>query len=500
MPPAPSLTGMQIVPPYTPAPVPGEDDRDYPGRRPVIAAVALVSFMAAADTSMVMVALPALAGFFGAGYGGAAWVLLAYLLVVTVLLVPAGRLGDARGQKTVCLSGAGLFTLGALLCGLAPDLFVLLLCRALQGAGTALFAATSASLVAQQFPRKERSLTHRTLSVANGVGIAAGFLLGGIVLSFLPWQAIFFISVLPGTIACLLIRRHIPADTPQVPAPAVLYDLPGACLLMTAAGLSAFMLVPPAGGSPGSLPGPATIIPVVLLWVAFIAWELRYPAPLTGIHRVTGRDARLAAGAGISYRIALSGMTLLLPVFLLAAGYSPLLAGTILFVPALLVLAAGPAAGILMYRWGARPLCIAAGLLLAAALALLSLAGIWLFPAIVITALALRAVSSGLFIPPNMRLVLAATSREHRGTASGTWYFSSYLATFAGTAAAAAILVVLIPGVPAVAAWSGAGLPVTADAFRPVFAAMIVPVAVALLLTAVAREWHNPARPGPAAG
>lgn len=416
-------------------------------RRLITAAVVLGSFTGAADASIVIMALPTLAGYFNVGTSEASWVLLSYLLVVTAFLIPFGRLGDMNGQKKIYGAGFALFTVSSLLCGISTSLSGLILCRALQGFGGAMIMATGPALISLSIPAQGRGRAFGYLSAANGLGLAAGFGLGGLILPFLPWQWIFFINVPMGIAACVIAYLCIPPDTPHRGVQGAELDCPGALLVMLSTGLFVYVL---SFGEELGWTNPAILAAGLLSLVfcaAFIAHERRQPSPLIPFGLLKNPAIGLGLSAALVHRIVIAGMTFLLPLYLtLVQGYSTEFTGLLLFVPSLFIMVTGPVAGSLSDRRGSWWLCVLAGFLLLVSFVLFIMIRDTTALLLIIPALALRAVSIGLFIPPNMRRILTATPREHRGTVSGIWYFVSYLASIIGIAVFEAIFDIWIRG------------------------------------------------------
>jgi EmrB/QacA subfamily drug resistance transporter len=416
-------------------------------RRLITTAVVLGSFMGAADASIVIMALPTLAAYFNVGTNEVLWVLISYLLVVTAFLIPFGRLGDLQGLKKIYIAGFALFTGSSLLCGIAPDLSALILCRALQGLGGAMIVSTGPAIISLAIPAHERGRAFGYLSAANGLGLAAGFGLGGIILPFLPWQWIFFINVPVGAAACVIAYLCIPQEKPHPVMQGLAFDCPGALLVMLTAGLFVYAL---SFGEELGWTNPVILAAGILSLVscaAFVIYERRQPSPLIAFGLLKNPTIAFGLSAALVHRTVIAGMTFLLPLyFVLVQGYSTAFTGLLLFVPSLFIMVTGPVAGSLSDRNGSWWLCVLAGFLLLLSLVLFIVSCDTSALLLIIPALVLRAVATGLFVSPNMRSILAAVPREHRGAVSGIWYFVSYLASIIGIAVFEAIFDIWIQG------------------------------------------------------
>ena len=166
-----------------------------------VAAVCFGAFMGQLDASVVTVAFPALQRQFGAGLASVQWVSLAYLLVLTALLVPAGRWSDRAGRKLMYLYGFVVFAGSSAACGLAPSLGALIALRVVQAAGAALLQANSVALVVTSVPARTRRAALGVQAAAQAVGLASGPVIGGLLVAAAGWRWVFFLNVPVGVLA-----------------------------------------------------------------------------------------------------------------------------------------------------------------------------------------------------------------------------------------------------------------------------------------------------------
>jgi MFS family permease len=166
-------------------------------------------------TSIANVALPELASVFAVSFSEVRWVVLAYLVANTVLVVVAGGLGDVLGRKRLLLAGIALFFIASLLCGLSPSLWLLVAARAVQGFAAAILMALSMALVATTAAKGQTGRAMGLLGTASAIGTALGPSIGGALLSHLDWRAIFLVNVPLAAVALLLAWRHLPDDGPM---------------------------------------------------------------------------------------------------------------------------------------------------------------------------------------------------------------------------------------------------------------------------------------------
>nr|WP_320161435.1 MFS transporter [uncultured Methanoregula sp.] len=404
-------------------------------QRIIITVVVLGSFIGAVDSGIVVISLTAISRFYAVGTSPASWVLISYLLVLTGLLIPFGRLADVKGPKNIFVAGFVLFTASSFLCGIAASLPELILFRALQGIGGAMITAMGPALITNFIPAHGVGRAFGYLTAANGLGLAAGFGLGGIITYFFSWQWIFFINIPIGIIAIITAVLFIPCRDVRKESVVVTgtFNLRGSLLIMTGAGLFIFTL---SLGQELGWTSPAILAAFflsILFTVLFVISERRSATPLLHLDLLKSRGISLGIGAAMSNRLVVSGMIYLIPLYLeIVTGYTTGFVGFLLLAPSLLILVAGPAAGLISDRIGSRWLCTLSGFLLLASIIFFIIFDDSSPLIFIIIALCLRTISMGLFAPPNLHLVFSCAPREHQGAVSGLWYFSRYLASTIG--------------------------------------------------------------------
>jgi len=151
--------------------------------------------MPSLDTSIANVGLPALAQSFHASFQHVQWIVLAYLLAITTLIVSAGRLGDIVGRRRLLIAGIGLFTIASLLCGAAPTLSLLIAARAAQGLGAAVMMALTVAIAGETVPKTKTGSAMGLLGTMSAIGTTLGPSLGGLLIAGFGWPSIFLINV-----------------------------------------------------------------------------------------------------------------------------------------------------------------------------------------------------------------------------------------------------------------------------------------------------------------
>jgi MFS family permease len=183
-----------------------------------VASLSLPVLLASLGISIATVGLPAMAQAFDVSFGQVRWIVLAYLLANTLLLVVVGRLGDRVGARRLLLAGIGVFTVASALCGLAPGFGLLLAARAMQGLGAAILAVLALALVGDAVPKARAGTAMGVLGTMSAVGTALGPSIGGLLIAGFGWRAIFLVQVPLGALAFLLARRQLPTARPAAVA------------------------------------------------------------------------------------------------------------------------------------------------------------------------------------------------------------------------------------------------------------------------------------------
>ena len=197
------------------------NDGTEPVRKwPAMITVLIMTFMVCLDSSIVTVALPVMREELGVGIADIQWVTTTYLAATCLAVLFFGQMGDRRGKVYIFQLGVAVFTLGSLLCGMSPTLGVLVCARAVQGLGCAAAMANNMGIITEIFPSEERGRAMGLLATFVALGMMAGPVLGGMLVSVFPWESIFLINVPVGIAAFLAGLRTLPHVRPAADAPA----------------------------------------------------------------------------------------------------------------------------------------------------------------------------------------------------------------------------------------------------------------------------------------
>ncbi|ODU26780.1 MAG: MFS transporter [Pseudonocardia sp. SCN 73-27] len=404
--------------------------------------VCLGAFMGQLDASIVTLIYQPLQVEFGVSLAAVQWVSLAYLLGLTALLIPVGRLADVHGRKLTYTYGFVVFSLASLACGLAPSLAALTGFRLVQALGAALLQANSVALVTTSAPEGRRRAALGVQAAAQALGLALGPTIGGILVSTLGWRWVFGINVPIGAVAVvaglfLLPRtRHRTAAGP--------WDHLGTLLLAASTTTLLLGMSVVAGlGPPAWVAAPLLVVAAAAA-AAFVARQRRATTPLLDRTLVADRTVAYGLLGALCGYLVLFGPLVLVPLVVTRSGGSAMHAGLVLTaLPAGFALAAAGAERVLPPRWTDRRRSTAGAALAVAALAALlvvPLTAPWMAGL-----LALLGLGLGLFSPANNSQVMGAISLKAAATGGGLVNMARSLGTALGVALVTLALSVL-PG------------------------------------------------------
>ncbi len=400
-----------------------------------VATVCLGAAMAAIDASIVNVGLPTMQHYFKTTTSNIAWVSLTYLLVLTTIVVLAGRMADGIGRSRMYRAGFLVFGIASAGCGFAPSLGVLLVSRLVQGVGAAMLQANSVAIVTSSVPASMRGRAIGVQGAAQAVGLAIGPAVGGLLIAAFSWRAIFLVNLPIAAIALIVAPFTLPKDAHHHSMPHI--DGMSSVLLAVALVLALFTLNP-------SIPGHQfwyleLAVAVVLAYI-FARRQGSVATPLIepGLVKILNVTGGVLLGV-LSFSV-LYGVLFLAPYYLqevrhLPAGRMGLLVTAI----ALAMTAVAPFAGTLADRFGNRKVAVGGLVVLAAGTVAIFLwtplmAFAWTVPAMV-----LIGAGAGVFTPPNNSSVMGSAPAEHLGVTGGLLNMGRSIGMSLGVALAASI-------------------------------------------------------------
>jgi len=383
----------------------------------VVTATVLGSGMAALDATVVGIALPAIGQDFHAAVTSLQWVVDAYTLTLAGLLLLGGTLGDSYGRRRVFRIGVVWFAIASLLCGLAPNVAVLIAARALQGVGGALLTPGSLAILQASFAEDDRGAAIGAWSGLGGVATAVGPFLGGWLISAVSWRLVFYIN-LPLAVAVVVIARHVPET--KAPGPVPRLDIKGAaCISGALAGITYGLIAASSTGWASV----SVLVPLVagaVLLGLFILVEAGEPEPMLPLGVFRSRQFSAANAVTFVVYAALGGLLFLVPVVLqVVHGYSPVEAGVSLLPVTFIMLLLSSRSGALAARIGPRLQMSVGPLVLALSLALFTRVGAsGDYLTAVLPAVLAFGFGVAIMVAPLTATALSAAPADHAGIAS----------------------------------------------------------------------------------
>lgn len=439
--------------------------------------------MAFLDSTVVNVAVPAIAEDFDVGGDGVQWVLTAYLLTLASLILLGGALGDRYGPRRIFVVGAVWFAAATVACAVAPNLPTLVVARLLQGIGGALLTPTSLALVQASFEPEDRARAVGAWAGLTGLSGAIGPVLGGWLIDGPGWRWAFLLSV-PVVVLALVAVRAAPATTTSS---AGRFDLGGAAVAVVALGGLTLALNRAAedGWSDPTVVAAASLS--VLAAVGFVVWERRVATPLVPGRLFASRTFTVLSVATFALYALLGGVFFFVVYQLqVVAGFGALAAASALVPTTLLLLVGSSASGALADRIGPRPQMVVGPLVTVAGVVVLATIDTdteWVpgvLPGSILMGLGLVG-----FVAPLTATVMACVDQRLVSTASGV---NNAIARTAGLVALA-----VIPSVSGLTVAVGSDATTEAYRWSMAICAVLGVAAAALAAAFLPRRVRRPA-------
>jgi EmrB/QacA subfamily drug resistance transporter len=413
----------------------------------ILLVIGFGSFLTGIDSAVINLILPLVRREFWTSVAAVQWISLAFLLTVSGLLLPCGRVGDLFGLRRVYLAGVIVFLLAAFLCAVAPGVSYLMGFRVLQAAGSAMIQSVAPALLTLQFPEGRRGRVLGLQLTMTYLGLTVGPFLGGFVAEWWSWRGVFWLY-LPIT-ALLLLLSFLLLPEAGSRRKDGRFDVSGAGLLLGAVvigmlGITGFEL----GGIGNPLKAvlrAGLIVLALLLGLAFVrhekALERAQARPIISFSLFARRSFSLSAALSVIGYTCEFFVSFLMPFYLLQVlGFSPLQVGLLFMAKSMVMIATAPLAGDLSDRKGPRPLSVASMLCFASALWLQSQLSEKAGVVDVLAVLGVTGLAGGLFVAPNNSAMVGVARREMKGMASAILALVRNFGMVSGTALSGALL------------------------------------------------------------
>lgn len=383
----------------------------------ITVAVGIGTFMSALDSSVINLAMPLIKADFGASLSIVEWIITAYLLVVSSLLLTYGRLSDLYGQKKLYLIGFIIFVFGSILCGLSASIEMLIAFRAVQAVGAGMLFSTGPAIITNAVPSEERGRALSSAAVAVALGLSSGPVIGGLLATHLGWPYIFYINVPIGILGIIMVVKNVPdikpksSDTP--------FDVIGSILVFAAL----FLILLPLSmkNEISGLLFALFLGAGLILAAVFIVLELRHKHPMLDLKLFKNRVFAASNGAALFVYMAQFIFIFLSPFYLQTLRqFTPDFAGLLYLPMPLASMCIAPVSGILSDKLDSRYISALGALIMACGLLMLSFLNTGTSLYYIVVSMALTGLGYGLFQTPNNSAIMGNVPAFNRGTAAGT--------------------------------------------------------------------------------
>lgn len=390
------------------------------------------TFMAVLDSNIVNVALPVIAASLHVELAVVQWVVMAYLLIITILLPIFGRIGDLYGRRRIFLLGFIIFTVGSLLCSISYSIWSLVLARVVQGGGASMLMANAPAIVGVTFPGKERGRALGMIGAVVALASMVGPSLGGALVGMFSWQSIFYINLPIGICAYVLGYMILPVNEEYQTGS---FDIQGAVLF--AVGMTGLLIVLLKGQEWGWGSYLVNVISLstILVLGLFVWYEGKVKYPMIDLSLFRCWPFLAGNVSALLSFMALFSSVILLPFYLHSILLlTPTEIGLVITPFPLLMAVIAPISGYLSEQ--INPALLASGGLT------ITMAGLYCLSTLdaqsvilhVVIGQGLMGIGHGMFQSPNNNSVLSSVPKEKLGLASGMLALMRNIGMVSGTA------------------------------------------------------------------
>lgn len=448
-------------------------------QRWLLVAVGLSSLMVSSQTSALNAILPFVARSFGVDLATIQWVVLAYLIVSSGLLLAFGRLGDMIGQRRLFLTGFAIFICGSLFSSIAPDLGWLIATRVVQSVGGGMITSSSSPLITKTLPQSHRGRGLSAQIVMVYFGLSAGPGMGGILADTLGWRWVFLVNVPLGVLAAAVTWATVPKD--ETAAAKQPFDWAGALTFMVA--LTSLFFLMGSDRRWQRFPSGHSILPIIFVFAtaAFVALELRRLEPMLDLRLFKSRYFSAGTASAMINYIGYSTLAFLVPFYLVdGIGYGATSAGVLIMAMPVAMMIVAPVSGWLSDKVGPRIPASLGMALLSGGIYLISRLGVAPSESGIVWRLAVAGMGLGLFSSANSSAIMGEVPIDRQGVANGVVSTARQLGMMLGVAAATAIFKATYPSYSALGS-ARATMSAVEDALLVVSAIIVLGVLTSLV-------------------
>jgi EmrB/QacA subfamily drug resistance transporter len=418
-----------------------EDHRQTGGAERVatwtIVVTGVACLMAGLDNLVVVTALPTIRADLGGGIDDLEWTVNAYTLAFAVLMMLGAAVGERYGRRRVFVAGMIVFTAASAAAALAPGITELIVARAFQGLGAAIIMPLTVTLLATAVPPEKRGAAFGIYGAVNGLAVAGGPLVGGLIVQNLSWQWIFWLNVPIGLVLAPIAARNLARSRPHT----VRLDVVGTVLVSFAMLGLVWGLIRGNVDGWSSFSVLGALLGGVVLLTAFVFWEQKTDQPMLPMSMFRNRGFTGINLAGLLMAVGMFGAIFLLTQLLQnVQGYSPMQAGVAMLAWTAVPMVAAPIGGMISDKVGGKPVVLVGLALQAIALAYWAFVLTPTVPYLVqLPAYILAGAGMGLFYAPLNSVLMSSVPDHQQGIASGANAAARELGAAVGVALLAAI-------------------------------------------------------------
>lgn len=399
-------------------------------------AVAVGTFMASLDMSVVTVANPVIQKYFNVTYAISQLVLISYLLVISSTILTLGRAADLYGYKKVYITGFVTFTAASFLCGISINIEMLIVFRVLQALGASMLMSTSSAIVTNIAPEGKKGKAMSISAMAVAIALCTGPVIGGFLVTLMGWKSIFFINIPIGIIGTLMSIRQIPEDNERESQP---FDIFGSILIFSSLLLIIFPLDTMGTLKISKITSFSMIALGILLSLIFLIVERKSEHPLLNLSLFKNKTFAASNVAALFNYMSQFIVTITLVNYLEnIRKFSALKTGTLYISMPIATILVAAIGGAIYDAFGSRVITTFGMCVMAIGMFILSEINVSTSSSFLVIALIIVGLGSGLFQTPNNSAVMVNVPSSNRGIAAGTLGTMRNIGMVMGTAVAGA--------------------------------------------------------------
>lgn len=404
----------------------------------VLIAVSIANFSTSLDMSIVTVSFPRLSEVFNTSASTVVWLTIAFSITELGLLLTLAKIGDIIGRKKVYIAGLVVYTIGLVFCSISPGILLLILSRAVQGAGAAMALTVGSAIVIAVFPREEQGRAIGILSMLMSIGLIAGPALGGFLIDVLDWPGLFYTRIPLGVLSLIMAYAIIKEQKP--PGIQLHLDLPGATFLLLGTACLVLYLNLGSKWEYLSLPAISLVIIAVISLGFLYRVERKAIQPVLDMKLFRSRIFSMASATILFHMMGGSMAPVLIPFFLMdGMQHSASTVGMLMAIMAVPPVLLSPISGWISDKIGSWIPMIAGSLGFSLALYLASRLGLGSSIGEISLVLLLFGVGMGTLMPPTQSAIVGSAPRNELASAMGVGNTMRLLGGAMGTAVAGSL-------------------------------------------------------------